>query len=334
MTTGTRRDAAIPVETLERMHRSMLRIREVELTLKRLFAEGKLPGFIHCYVGEEAVAVGICEALRRSDLITSTHRGHGHILAKGGDLRRFMAEAYGRDAGYCHGKGGSMHIADLEIGILGANAIVGGGIPIAVGAACSAQILGDERVAVSFFGDGASGIGSFHEALNLAGVWRLPVIFVCENNGYAEFTAFGRHASAERVADRAAGYGMPGITVDGNDVEAVHRAACEAVGRARAGDGPTLIEATTYRLLGHYEGDPETYRSSTDVDQWRDRDPLARSEQRLRERGALTEGQLAGLRAEIAEEIADAIAFAESSEPPAVESSLSGAYRSIVEQGW
>ena len=312
----------------------MTRIREVELTLKRLFAEGKLPGFIHCYVGEEAIAVGVCEALRQDDLITSTHRGHGHILAKGGDLRRFMAEAYGRATGYCHGKGGSMHIADLEIGILGANAIVGGGIPIAVGAACSAQLLRDGRVAVAFFGDGASGIGSFHEALNLAGVWRLPVVFVCENNGYAEFTAVEKHVSVERIAVRGAGYGMPGVTIDGNAVEAVYQAAADAVQRARAGDGPTLIEATTYRLLGHYEGDPEAYRTSSDVEPWRDRDPLVRVEQRLRERGGLTDDQLAELRAELAREISDAVAFAESSEQPAAESSLAGAYRSIVEAGW
>jgi TPP-dependent pyruvate/acetoin dehydrogenase alpha subunit len=316
------------------MYRSMVKIREVEQALIRLFAQGRMPGFIHSYIGEEATAVGVCTALRPDDYITSTHRGHGHILAKGGDLERFMAEVYGRSTGYSGGKGGSMHIADLDLGILGANGIVGGGIPIAAGAACSARMAGSDRVAVSFFGDGASDIGAFHETLNLASVWDLPVVFVCENNGYADFIATHEHQRVENISDRASAYGMPGEWFDGNDVLAVHDAAVRAVERARSGAGPTLLEAKTYRWRGHYEGDPQPYRTSDEVDAWRARDPIPAFAAFLERNGIQTEDQADAVRREELELLDRAIAFAESSPEPELDAALRDTYTDIVEKGW
>src|SRR6266581_2311501 len=233
--------------SLKDLYRSMVLIREAEETLLRLFSQNRMPGFIHSYIGEEATAAGVCATLRPDDYLTSTHRGHGHILAKGGDL---------------------------DLGILGANGVVGGGIAIAAGAALAAQLRGTDQVAVSFMGDGATDIGAFHESLNLAAIWDLPVVFVVENNGYADFIAQRDHQKIEHVSGRAAGYGMAGETVDGNDVEKVQRAAGDAVDRARAGHGPTLVECVTYRWRGHFEGDPQPYRSQDEVTAWKKRDPL------------------------------------------------------------
>jgi pyruvate dehydrogenase E1 component alpha subunit len=316
------------------LYRKMVEIREVEEALIRLFAEGRMPGFIHSYIGEEATAVGVCAALRSDDYITSTHRGHGHILAKGGDLRRFMAEVFGRGTGYCGGKGGSMHIADFQIGILGANGVVGGGIPIAAGAACSSVLAGQNRVAVSFFGDGAADIGAFHESLNLAAIWNLPVVFVCENNGYADFISTRDHMLIEQVSERAAGYGIPGVSVDGNDVIAVHEAARNAVNRARAGEGPTLFEAVTYRWRGHYEGDPQPYRTDDEVAHWRERDPIKRFKEQLLEVGVLAGNDADAVRTEIKAAIDDAVEFAESSETPEPGAALTDVYTDIVEECW
>ena len=262
-------------EVAERLYRTMAAIREFELSSERLLKRGELTGNVHLSIGQEAVAAGVCDVLRREDHITTTHRGHGHCIAKGGDPERMYAELLGRSTGYCGGKAGSMHIADPATGNLGATAIVGGGIAIAAGAALSAQVRGTDAVAVAFFGEGAVAQGAFHETLNLAAVWSLPLVLVCENNGYAELTPVDVHlrAPVHRLAEP---HGVPGVAVDGNDAPAVRAAADEAVSRARAGGGPTLLECTTYRWSGHYVGDPERYRSREEVAAWRERDPLAR----------------------------------------------------------
>ena len=311
----------------------MVLIREAEETLLRLFSQNRMPGFIHSYLGEEAVAVGVCTALNADDYITSTHRGHGHILAKGGDLKLFFAELYGKETGYCKGKGGSMHVADLDLGILGANGIVGGGIAIAGGAALAAQMTGNGRVAVSFMGDGATDIGSFHESLNLAALWDVPAIFVVENNGYADFIAQRDHQKIERISDRAAAYGMPGVTVDGNDVEEVLAATQAAVERARAGNGPTLIEAVTYRWRGHFEGDPQPYRTQDEVAAWKLKDPLLRTEARLRDLAAIDDETKEQWVCEVQQLIAEAVQFAEDSPMPSPDSVLQDVYTDLVVEG-
>ena len=264
---------------------SMVRIRRFEERVRREFSRGDMPGFVHTYVGAEAVAVGVCAHLSADDLITSTHRGHGHCLAKGVEIAPMVAELFGRETGLCHGRGGSMHIADFGRGVLGANAIVGGGIGLAVGAALASDVLADGRVAVSFFGDGAGNEGIFHESLNLAAIWRLPVVFVCENNGWAESTPVSYATAVPTVAERAAAYAMPGVRVDGTDFEAMYAAAGDAVARARAGDGPTLIEAVIPRHTGHFLGDPERYRSRDDRSAARDDDPIRRLAAAARDRG-------------------------------------------------
>lgn len=261
---------------VRRLFRTMALIREFETTASRLMASGSLPGFLHVSIGQEGVAAGVCDALERDDYITSTHRGHGHCIAKGGQLEAMMAELYGHAGGYCAGRSGSMHIADPALGILGANAIVGAGIPIAVGGGFSARARQSRQVSVAFFGEGAVAEGVFHESLNLAALWQLPVIFVCENNGYAEMSPISVHLATEDVVDFAEPYGMAGVQVDGNDVLAVRTAAQEAVSRARAGEGPTLLECKTYRWHGHFEGDPQGYRDKAEVASWRERDPLVR----------------------------------------------------------
>ena len=324
---------ASPDELL-RMYRTMVLIRLAEERLVQLFAAGKMPGFIHSYIGEEATAVGVCGALRPDDYITSTHRGHGHIIAKGGDLGLFFAELYGKATGYCRGKGGSMHVTDMDLGILGANGIVGAGIPIAAGAALACRMQGLDRVAVSFLGDGATDIGVFHEALNMASLWEVPAVFVCENNGYADFMSRATHQKIERVSDRSASYAMPGVTVDGNDVEAVHDAATEAVARARAGGGPTLLECVTYRWRGHYEGDPQPYRTSDEVEEWKRRDPLPIAESRLRTAGAVDDAARDAIRAEATAAIDQAVAAAEAAPMPAPEDALQDVYVDIDEVGW
>lgn len=264
-------DRAIALE----LYRVMLKIRIFETTAGELFAAGKLPGFIHLSIGQEAVAAGVCGVLGVRDRITTTHRGHGHCIAKGGEVRAMMAEIFGRAEGYSKGRSGSMHIADSEVGILGANAIVGGGLPMALGAAYSSRVRGDDRVSVAFFGEGAVAEGVFHETMNIAALWQLPMILVCENNRYAELTPISVHLPTSRVADFAAPYSMPGVRVDGNDLLAVREATMQAVDRARAGDGPTLLECETHRWRGHFEGDPQRYRDKDESAAWQARDPLA-----------------------------------------------------------
>jgi len=299
----------------------MLRIRRFEEQVGKLFAQGQLPGFVHLYVGEEAVGVGVCAALRTDDYIVSTHRGHGHVLAKGGDMQRMMAELFGKRTGYCKGKGGSMHIADFTIGMLGACGIVGGGIPVAVGAGLSARTRGTDQVAVSFFGDGAANEGSFHEAVNLASALKLPVIFVCENNQYGEFTPAHKAMNIQDVALRAQGYGIPGVIVDGTDVLAMYEAALAAVARARAGEGPTLIEAKTHRRGGHAEGEEaflagQQYRLAAELERARHSDPLTKLHAYIAERNLLPLEILETLDQEISQAVSDAVEFARASEAP------------------
>jgi 2-oxoisovalerate dehydrogenase E1 component len=287
------------------MHRRMLVIRGFEERVAALYRDGEIPGFVHLSIGQEASAVGACWPLRPTDVITSTHRGHGHCLAKGLDAPGMLAELMARDAGTNRGRGGSMHIADPMIGIFGANGIVGAGLPIAVGAATASHLRGDGRVAVAFFGDGAVAAGTFHEAVNLAAVWDLPVIFFCENNGYAEFSpASTQHAAS--LEQRAVGYGIGHVAVDGNDVVATATAMSSLVDRARAGGGPVIVEATTYRWHGHYEGDPQRYRAPEELRDWEARDPLLVSARRL-EAAGITDDALEVLRAAVATELDDAV---------------------------
>lgn len=281
----------IETATLLEMYRQMLTIRFFEEKVFELYGQNLVPGTIHLYAGQEAVAVGVCANLRKDDYITSTHRGHGHCIAKGARLDKTMAEILGRKTGYCKGKGGSMHIADFSIGMLGATAVVGAGIPIAVGAGLSIKLRGTGQIVACFFGDGASNQGTFHEGLNLAAVWGLPVLFVCENNLYAMGTRQSRVMMIEDIADRAASYGIPGVSVDGNDVLTVHHAVEEALERARAGGGPSLIECKTYRQKGHSRFDPAAYRPRDEVETWLKRDPIVRLRTRLFDMDVLTEAK-------------------------------------------
>lgn len=319
-------------EKLIQMYRTMKRIREFETKAAELFAEGRIPGFVHLYIGEEAVATGVCANLKDSDYITSTHRGHGHIIAKGGDLKYMFAELFGRETGYCKGKGGSMHIADADRGILGANGIVGAGHNIAVGAGLSAKYRDTDQVCVCFFGDGSTNQGTFHEALNMASIWKLPVIFVCENNLYGISMHQSRHQAIQDVADRAVAYNMPGVVVDGNDVLAVYEAAKEAVDRARNGQGPTLIECKTYRHRGHFEGDPTVYRDEEEVKEWLQKDPIPRLVEFMLDNNVVTEEEIKKIDEEIAAEIEEAIKFAEESPFPPVEAAVEDIYTDIVEE--
>jgi pyruvate dehydrogenase E1 component alpha subunit len=307
----------LPPDTQREMLRQMLTIRRFEERASADYRAGKIYGVVHCYIGEEAVAVGVCTALDRGDRIISTHRGHGHCIAKGADLNRMMAELYGRQTGYCKGKGGSMHIADFGIGMLGANGIVAGGISIITGAGLAAQMEGKGGVAVSFFGDGASNAGPFHECLNIAATWKLPMLYVCENNMYAAQTAAAATHALPDVAGRAAGYGIPGIVVDGNDIFAVHQAAARAVERARSGAGPTLIECKTYRRRGHTErkGQPDP-RDKAEVEAWTQKDPIALLERRLREQDDLDDAGRRSIEREVMDALEAAVAFAEASPFP------------------
>lgn len=314
------------------MYTRMVKIRKFEEKVAELFAQGKVLGFVHLYIGEEATAVGVCENLEDKDYITSTHRGHGHLIAKGGDLKYMMAELYGKETGYCKGKGGSMHIADATKGILGANGIVGGGFPIAAGAALSAKMRGTDQVAVCFFGDGASNQSTFHEALNIASIWKLPVVFVCENNLYGISMRQDKHQAIKDVADRAIGYGIPGVTVDGNDVLAVYEVAKEAINRARSGAGPTLVECKTYRYRGHFEGDPTIYRSKEEVEEWLAKDPILRLSKHILDNDVATEKELKDIEARIVEEVEEAVRFAEESPYPKEEAAVEDVYSDIVEE--
>ena len=305
------------------MLRSMQTIRRFEERASDDYQAGAIYGVVHCYIGEEAVAVGVCAALNRDDQIISTHRGHGHCLAKGADLNRMMAELYGRQTGYCKGKGGSMHIADFSIGMLGANGIVAGGIPIVTGAGLAAQLEGKGRVAVSFFGDGASNAGPFHESINIAATWKLPMLYVCENNLYSAGTIAADTLALSDVAARAAGYGIPGVVIDGNDVMAVYEAAEAAVSRARAGQGPSLIECKTYRWRGHTERPgQEDPRPKEEIEEWRQRDPINRFATNLMDQGLLTEEAWQQMDDEILAAIEDAVKFSEASPFPDPEAAV------------
>lgn len=317
MTQTASEPEATPRETLLQIYRSMLRIRAFEDRARELYQEGSLPRRGHLYAGQEAVAAAVLAATNRDDYLTSTHRGHGHAIGRSGDLMGAMAELAGKSSGFSRGKGGSMHISAFEAGMLGSFPIVGASITMAVGAALAARTLRNGRVAIAFFGDGASNQGTFHEGLNLAAIWDLPVLFVCENNQYAIFTKQENVMRVRNVADRAPAYGIPGVVVDGMDPLAVYQAAREAAERARAGKGPTLIEAMTYRLGGHSTGDPGTgYRARDEVEQWRKRDPIPHFRRHLLESGSFAEAELAGVEAEVARQLAEAVSAALSEPDP------------------
>ncbi len=302
------------------MLKRMMLIRRFDETVKDLVQSAELVGMAHCYIGEEAVAVGACTALRDEDYITGNHRSHGHPISKGGDVRRAMAELLGKATGYCKGKGGSMHLADFEIGILGESGIVASALPVAVGAALGSKMQNNDRVVISFFGDGASNQGACHEAMNMASIWKLPVIFLCENNQYAVTTSFRDTVAVENVSDRAVAYSMPGVLVDGQDVMAMHEATVAAVQRARAGEGPSLIEARTYRYEDHSEGLNrilrEPYRTDEEVEQWKERDPISLHSTWLKEQGVATEEEIDSVWSEVNQAIDDALEFARNSPYP------------------
>ncbi len=312
--------AAMPPDrdTCLALYEKMVLLRQFELRVQQLYKAGRIPGFIHLYIGEEASATGVCAHLRKDDWITSTHRGHGHALAKGVDSKNLLAELYGRATGCCGGRGGSMHLFDRKIGLFGTNGVVGGGIPAAVGAAISAKVRGTDAVAVAFFGDGAVNHGTFHESVNFAAAQQAPVIFVCENNLYATATPFNIATKNTSVASRAAAYGLPGVEVDGNDVLAVWQAMRQAVERARSGRGPALIESKTYRTVGHHEGDPHvgTYRTQEELEAWKNRCPIQRLRKWLLAEGFSKETELAEIGARVQREIEEAVTFAESSPMP------------------
>lgn len=308
------------------MYRQMMTIRQFEETFYLLFLQGKVPSTLHQYQGEEAVAVGVCANLRRDDVISSTHRPHGHAIAKGVSLNSISAELFGKETGCCRGKGGSMHVGDMDCGMLPANAIVAAGIPISAGAALAFKFQRSSNVAVCFFGDGASNHGAFHEGVNLAAVWKLPVVFVCENNLYAASTRVSKVMRVDRISDRSSAYGLPGVTIDGNDVLEVYRTAGEAVLRARGGEGPTLVECLTYRQRGHSRGDPGHYRPKAEVEEWLGKDPIETLKRHLLEAGILSEDRDRELRAEVAEEVDKAVAFGQASPLPPPEEALAGVY--------
>lgn len=306
--------------------RTMQRIRAFESRVETLFADGEIPGFVHLYIGEEAIAAGVCAALTPDDYITSTHRGHGHCIAKGHDLDRMMAELYGKQTGYCGGKGGSMHIASPHLNNLGANGIVGAGIPIGAGAALSSHLRGTDQVAVSFFGDGALAQGAFHEAMNLAALWDLPFIGVVENNQYGEMSSLEEQQAVTTLADRATSYGIPGVDVDGMDVEAVYHATSDAVERARAGEGPSLLVCETYRFKGHHQGDTEFYRTEDDIKPWRERDPLRTYPDHLISEDVITPDEWSAIEAEIEAKVDDAVAYARDSPFPDPQAAYDNVY--------
>lgn len=303
-------------EVLLEIYRTMTRIRAFEEKGAELARTGKMHGTLHLYSGEEAIAAGVCSCLRETDRITSTHRGHGHCIAKGADVKRMMAEIFGKSTGYSKGKGGSMHIADISKGIIGANGIVGAGMPIAVGVAFAQKYQNEDNVTVAFFGDGATNRGTFHESVNLAAILNLPVVFVCENNHYGMSTAFAYHSKNKTVSQRAQAYDIPGVRVDGNDPVAVREAASEAIIRARAGEGPTLVECVTWRHHGHFLGDAGLYKSPEDEKYWRGHDPIPVFEKKLLEEGIAGQAEIEAVQAETNAEITEAVRFAEESSYP------------------
>lgn len=319
--------STLSTDQLLHAYRVMRTIRAFEERLHVEFATGEIPGFVHLYAGEEASAAGVMAHLRNDDCIASTHRGHGHCIAKGVDVHGMMAEIYGKKTGVCQGKGGSMHIADLEKGMLGANGIVGAGAPLAAGAALAAKLKGSDAVAVAFFGDGGSNEGAVFEAMNLAAVWNLPCLFVAENNGYAEATAANWSVACDHIADRAAGFGMPGVTVDGFDFFAVHEAAGAAIERARAGEGPSLIEVKLTRYYGHFEGDAQTYRDPDEVKHYREnRDCLKQFRERTCHAGLLSASDLDAIDAEVEARIEDAVQRAKNDPKPEPDDLLRDVY--------
>jgi TPP-dependent pyruvate/acetoin dehydrogenase alpha subunit len=309
---------AADASELRRLYEQMVLLRKFDERVGDLFRRAKLPGFVHLYIGEEAIATGVCSVLRPDDYVTSTHRGHGHYIAKGGDLNACMAELYGKDAGCCRGKGGSLHVADARVGMLGANGIVAANLPIAVGAAyAAAKVRRTDQVVAAFFGDGATNEGAFHEAANLAGAWKLPVVFVCENNYYGVGTRLAAVTASESLVERAAAYGMPAISLDGNDVLAVRGATREAVERARAGHGPTFLECRTWRHRAHVEGEQPKYWREEERKDWLERDPLPRFAVKLVADGILSEDALAEIDAAAVAQVDEAVAYAEAQEYPA-----------------
>ena len=307
-----------PLEVLKDALRQMHLIRRFEEGAEESYTRGLIHGTMHLSIGQEASAVGTCLALGDTDQITSTHRGHGHCIAKGAEVAKMFAEFFGKETGYCRGRGGSMHIADVTKGNLGANGIVGGGLPIAVGAALSMKMQKRPDVVVSFFGDGANNEGAFHEALNMASIWKLPVVFVCENNKYGMSVSTERSTAVKNIAERAVAYAMPGVIVDGNSLSDVAEASVAAIGRARAGEGPTLIECKTYRHRGHSKSDRNRYRTKEEIDDWISKDPIGRFEAEMLEYGAIDAAGIEAIRAGVEREIADGIAFAKASPSPDV----------------
>jgi acetoin:2,6-dichlorophenolindophenol oxidoreductase subunit alpha len=305
------------------MYRTMVTIRQFETMAGEYFAAGQIPGFIHLSIGQEGSSTGVCSCLRPDDYVATTHRGHGHMIAKGADLKRMTAELFGKATGYCKGKGGSMHIADFSIGILGANGVVAGGLPLICGAGLSIKLRRTDQVAVVFFGDGAANRGPVHEAMNLAAVWKLPVLFVVENNQWASTTPLSSSCALVELSQRAAAYNMPGYSVDGNDVLAVRETTLAAVARARKGAGPSMIENKTYRVRGHFEGDPQKYRAQAEVLTWQEtNDPVARYEARLIENRVLTKEKAKIIWDEVKTELDAAIEFAKNSPYPKPEVAL------------
>ena len=308
-------------------YKTMVTIRSFEQMIEKFFLEGEIPGFVHLYIGEEAIATGVMANLRKTDYIQSTHRGHGHTIAKGADLKRMMAELFGKSTGSCKGKGGSMHIADFSVGMLGANGIVGGGFTMATGAALAHKMQKTDGVAVTFFGDGASNRGTFHEAANMAAAWNLPVIFVCENNQWASTTPYRTTTSVDDIADRAVAYGMPGVIVDGNDVFSVCEAAKELVERARRGEGPSILECKSYRIKGHFVGDPEMYRTKKEVQQvLEETDPIPRFEKKVLDAGVMTREELDSIAARVNKELSEALEYARTSPVPEESALFEGLY--------
>ncbi|MCG8484407.1 MAG: thiamine pyrophosphate-dependent dehydrogenase E1 component subunit alpha [Clostridia bacterium] len=320
-------------EKLIDLYKSMVRIRKFEEQASEAFAMGDLQGFVHLYIGEEAVATGACAAISKNDYITSTHRGHGHMLAKGADPNRMMAELCGKATGYCRGKGGSMHISSIDLGMLGANGMVGAGFPLAVGAGMAQKIKKTDNVVVCFFGDGSTNEGLFHESLNAASLYKLPVIFVCENNLYGISTRQDRSMAIIDISERANSYNMPGVIVDGNDVLAVNEAVEQAVKRAKAGQGPTLIECKTYKHHGHFEGDPALYRADEEVEEWMAKDPIPRFEKYLVEQNIATENELNTISDKIQDQMLAAVDYA--IDAPSLDESeaVKDVYTDIVEEG-
>lgn len=317
-------------DRLEAQLETMLLIREFEERVSELFEANEIPGFVHLYIGQEAVAAGACSALEDGDYITSTHRGHGHALAKGLDPDRMMAELFAKASGYSGGKGGSMHIADVEKGMLGANGIVGAGTGLAIGAGRSIKLQDRDKVCISFFGEGAMAEGMVHEAMNMAAVDDLPVIFLCENNGYGEMTAADEQHHVDGFVERGDVYDMPSEQLDGMDVEAVYEETTEAVKRARAGDGPSLLICDTYRYHGHYEGDPMVYRSDDEVDEWRERDPIERFTQRLLDSDVTSEAAIEDLEDDVETVVDEAVEFARESSDPDPESAYEDVYTEVL----